>query len=130
MKAKETLVTVDRDFVRSGSKSYAVNKINTVEVRQRRPYGAYNWIVWAVIASVFLYYTYDTAHKIDLGLAWPLFLAALVYWFAFRSWKRAKIVEYDLYLVTSSGAVQATKSRDSQAIFALRERIEKAISGS
>jgi hypothetical protein len=33
-----SLVSVDRDFARFGSKSYAINKINTVEVRERKPH--------------------------------------------------------------------------------------------
>lgn len=31
-------VSVDRDFARFGSKSFAINKIHTVEVRARRPH--------------------------------------------------------------------------------------------
>ena len=29
-------ITVDNDFARFGSKSYAINKINSVEVRERK----------------------------------------------------------------------------------------------
>lgn len=34
----ENSVSVDRDFARFGNKSYAINKINSVEVRQHHPH--------------------------------------------------------------------------------------------
>lgn len=30
---------IDDDFARFGAKSYAINKINSVDVRERQPYG-------------------------------------------------------------------------------------------
>lgn len=58
-----------------------------------------------------------------------IFLCALFGWLAYRAWKRSKIVEYQLYLVTSSGAVQAIKSEYASMIDGLRDRIERAMAG-
>jgi hypothetical protein len=47
---EDVQVSVDRDFARFGGKSYAINKINTVEVRQRHPNGKTGMFVAGLIA--------------------------------------------------------------------------------
>ena len=47
---------------------------------------------------------------------------------AHHLWKRSKIVEYQLFLMTSSSSAQAYTTRDEDEIIALREAIEEAMS--
>eukprot|EP00456_Euglypha_rotunda_P014398 TRINITY_DN14515_c0_g1_i1.p3 TRINITY_DN14515_c0_g1~~TRINITY_DN14515_c0_g1_i1.p3 ORF type:complete len:107 (+),score=20.44 TRINITY_DN14515_c0_g1_i1:876-1196(+) len=46
-------VSVDKDFARFGSKSYAINKINTVDVRERKPYGQLGMFIFGVLCFIF-----------------------------------------------------------------------------
>jgi hypothetical protein len=48
---------------------------------------------------------------------------------AFLAWKKSQVVEYQLFLMTSSSEAQAITSQDSEMIFGLRHRIEQAIAG-
>ncbi len=119
---REGLVTVDQDFARFGSKSYAINKINTVDVRSRKPYG------WGVmILGVF-------AVIIGFGLT-PLSLFAAVLLIAgglvvvFLGWQRSQTIVYDLFLKTSSNDVQAYETRDEDEVVRLRVAVEKAMMG-
>jgi MYXO-CTERM domain-containing protein len=54
-----------------------------------------------------------------------LLFGALALWF----WRRSKIVEYQLFLMTSSSEAQAISSRDPAMIDTLRDRIESAMAG-
>jgi len=52
-----------------------------------------------------------------------LFFGALTYW----AWQRHKIVEYSLYLTTSSSEAQALATRDESQVLELRDALETAI---
>ena len=119
-------VTVDRDFARFDNKSFAINKINTVEVRSRRPYSPNAHVAWGLMALISLMlFSSGTAG----GIVFALLLCGFFAFLAFRAWKRSKVVEYQLFLVTSSGAVQAIKSEDVSMIDGLRNKIERAMAG-
>lgn len=118
----EIAVTVDRDFARFGSKAYAVNKINTVDVTYRHPYPRQATFGWGLLALMSL-----LVFAVSASLA--LALCAFLCFLAYRAWQRSKIVEYTLVLVTSSHSVQAIKSRDSAFIQDIRDRIERAMAG-
>ncbi|MAS03340.1 MAG: hypothetical protein CL534_01335, partial [Ahrensia sp.] len=45
--------SVDKDFVRVGDKSYAINKINSVEVRTTTQKGSRAYIAFWIIAGLF-----------------------------------------------------------------------------
>lgn len=117
-------VSVDRDFARFGSKSYAINKINTVDVEQHRPHSRNAAIVWgflALLTAAFL-----AGGGVSIGL---VALFAFFAFMAWKAWQQSSIVEYRLVLATSSGSVQAVKSRDVDFIFDTRRQIEQAIAG-
>jgi hypothetical protein len=59
------------------------------------------------------------------GVVLALFFGTLALWF----WQRSRIVEYQLFLMTSSSEAQAISSRDGVLIDRLRNRIEQAMSG-
>lgn len=124
----EIPVTIDGDFARFGSRSFAINKINTVDVEKRHPHRRDAAIVWAFFAALALVWLAGVGLK-DANGGLALLAAAFCAWMAWRAWQRSKIVEYQLMLATSSGAVQAIKSRDAGFIFDTRRQIEAAIAG-
>ena len=129
----EIAVSVDRDFARFGSKAYAINKINTVDVTAKRPHSQNAFFGWGLLAAISLLIFAGGAGEKDPnasgGIALAVFLCALFAFLAYRAWKRSKIVEYYLVLVTSSHSVQAIKSLDSAFIQDIRDRVERAIAG-
>lgn len=124
-------VSVDRDFARFGSRSFAINKINTVEVRARRPHGQNAFFGWGLLAAItlLLFAGGDRGPAARGGTVFAIIFAGLFGFLAFRAWKRSKIVEYQLFLMTSSQAVQAIRSEDASMIDGLRDRIERTMSG-
>lgn len=124
--SKDMRVSIDRDFARFGNKSFAINKINTVEVVSRRPYSQNAFFGWGLLAAISLLLFVGGSVAASL-LA--LLLVAFFSFLGFRAWQRRKILEYQLFLVTSSGAVQAIKSEDSSMIAGLRDKTEQAVAG-
>lgn len=119
----EIPVSVDRDFARFGSKSYAINKINSVDVRSRHPHGQGAMFVFGLLTLIFVIYASDGGGALSWALA--ALLGGLSYW----AWRRSKIIEYQLFLMTSSSEAQAISSRDGAMIDSLRDRIERAMTG-
>jgi len=123
-------VSVDRDFARFGAKSYAINKINSVEVRERRPFGQGAMFVWGLLALMCgLSFLGQLSDGLTGAGLFTLILGTLFGYLAYRSWLRSKIVEYQLFLMTSSSEAQAISSRDGSMIGRLRDRIERAMAG-
>lgn len=122
-KQGELSVSVDRDFARFGGKSYAINKINTVEVRKRYPFGSGPMVVAGLITIICFFAALGGggAGAILLGFLF----AALTYW----GWRRSQVIEYQLFLMTSSSEAQAISSLDGEMISKLRDRIERAMTG-
>lgn len=121
--AGEVSVSVDRDFARFGSKTYAINKINSVDVRSRHPYGQGMMFACGLLTLISVIYATGGAG----GGAWAfaMVFAGLTFWF----WRRSRILEYQLFLMTSSSEAQALTSRDPGLIDSLRHRIEQAMAG-
>ena len=111
-------ISVDRDFARFGKKAYAINKINTVDVRSSRPHGQSGIVLWTFGALICLFFG---------PVGWLLALCCLG--LAYYAWKLSKIIEYGLFLRTSSSEAQALTSRDEEYILSLREHIEAAMAG-
>jgi hypothetical protein len=124
-------VSVDQDFARFGSKSFAINKINTVDVRAHRPHSQNAWFGWGLLAAIclLLFVGGEQGSSAGGGTNAAAFLCLVFAILAFRAWERSKIIEYQLLLMTSSQAVQAIKSEDPEMIDGLRDRIECAIAG-
>jgi hypothetical protein len=114
-------VSVDNDFARFGSKSYAINKINSVEVRSERMGSDLPWIICGAIAAICGFAFLGDPNPGSLigglifgGLAYLLF-------------KSAQRYNHKLYLMTSSSEVQALQSQDKSEIDQLRNAIEAAM---
>lgn len=120
-------VTIDEDFARFGAKSYAINKINSVEVRERAPHQRGGAIIAGVIGGLLVISGLgqgagpDGFNTTTIGIG-AVFLA-ITYW----QWQRSKIREYQLFLMTSSSETQAYVSTDVNEIADLRSQIETAM---
>jgi hypothetical protein len=127
----EIPVSIDRHFARFGTKSYAISKINTVDVTAKRPYSQNAFFGWGLLAliSILAFTGEQTGAGTSNGTAVGVFLFALFGFLAYRAWKRRNIVDYYLMLVTSSHSVQAIKSRDPTFIDSVRDKIERAMTG-
>jgi hypothetical protein len=125
----EIAVTVDKDFARFGSKAYAINKINSVDVTYHHPHNRHAPLLWGMAALV-LVLTGIGGGSDDGGIMPGVILIGIFCGFmAWRAWHRSKIREYRLMLATSSGSVQAVTSRNEDFIFEIRQRLERAIAG-
>jgi hypothetical protein len=124
------VVQIDAKFARFGSKSYAINKINSVDVRSHRPHSERVTFVAGLLALIFLLAAMGSMSAPDGNPAIYLVLAALCGFWAYRAWLRSKIVEYQLFLMTSSSEAQAFVTRDRDEVFTLRQRIEEAMAAS
>lgn len=122
-------VSVDRDFARFGGKSYAINKINSVEVRERRPHGGGAMMLWGLLTFIFAITLLQSLKEPSSGTFWGVVLTALFGFLAYRAYLNTKLVEFQLFLMTSSSETEAITSRDGQMIDALRNRIESAMAG-
>jgi len=122
-------VSVDAHFARFGEKSYAINKINSVEVRRRQPHGQGAAIGWGLLSLIFGLSFLGSLSNPNGGTVVTLTLAVIFGYLAYRAWLRSKIIEHQLFLMTSSSEAQAIVSQDGAMVNGLRERIERAMAG-
>lgn len=113
-------ISVDLNFARFGNKSYAINKINTVEIRERQPYGQGLAVLFGIITLICLISIFSGSAGAAVGV---ILFGALTWW----AWKRHKIREYDLFLMTSSASTQAYITRDQDEVLGLRDAVETAM---
>ena len=120
-------VTVDEHFARFGSKSYAISKITSVDMREdiRSNTGSLValFVLGGVLGLVSLPLIADLAF-VGFMLAMA---ACLCIYFGIRSSQAEPFRLYTLMLSTSAGEVQATTSQDVDAINELRGEIEARI---
>lgn len=120
-------VLVDDDFARFGAKSYAINKINSVEVRERSPHGQGGATVAAIIGGLLVISGFGQGAGPD-GVNGATVIIGLVFLgIAYWQWQRSKIREYQLFVMTSSSEAQAFVSRDAHEVAELRSQIEGAM---
>ena len=118
-------ISIDDHFARFGGKSFAINKINSVEVREQRTPGNKVYVIWWIIAAVLALGALPDGTWALLALA---IFAALVGWSKWRS--RNPVSTYSLYLVTSSSEAQACQTSDKAEVERLRDAVESAIARS
>jgi hypothetical protein len=120
-------VTVDNDFARFGSKSYAMNKINSVEVREKQPHGKGAAYAWFAIGLFILIGALGSMASPEGPSGGMFVVAAICLGLGYWQWQRAKIREYHLFLMTSSSEAQAFITRDEAEVMGLRDGIEAAM---
>jgi hypothetical protein len=114
-------VTVDPKFVRVGAKSYPINKIDSVEVQYKYPYSKNAFFFWGLVGVICV----ASMSSVSTGTAVLLLLATVgCAVISYQSWRRSKIKEFMLLLVTASGQSQLLASRDEKYVFDLRDQIE------
>lgn len=123
-------VLIDDKFARFGAKSYAINKINSVEVRRRRPHGQGAAYFWGLLALIFGIGALNKFSDLNGNGFVGLIIAALCGWLAYKSYLKSQIEEFDLFLMTSSSEAQAFTTRDASQVENLRDRIERAMAAS
>lgn len=116
------VVSVDAHFVRVGTKSYAVDKIGSIDVRNRFVKGSSGYVVLWVLAALCA-----VLALINLSGGW--FVLALILGIAglpsFR--KRHSHTFFGLVLLTNAGETQAFESTDGEEIMDIRDAIERAM---
>lgn len=115
------IVSIDNDFARFGSKSYAINKINSVEVRQKQPYGSVLFLICGLIS--FIAFMSWLKSKETTPIVVAVIFLGLAYW----RWTLTKVRNYYLFLMTSSSETQAYVTRDEEQVTSLRDQIENAM---
>jgi hypothetical protein len=121
-------ITIDDKFARFGSKSYAINKINSVDVRKKVVHGeTLHWFLWGGAAVILLL----CLGPFRDGLIICLIVAGVMALFGYFSWERREEQRfYSLFLTTSSAENQAFISQNREDVHRLRDEIEEAISRS
>ncbi|GEM_PF-925487 len=120
-------VVVEDHFVRFGSKSYALNKINSVDVTvSRKISSAWLWLI--LLGVVFLLFALGQYQTGGSGAALVLLIMGGFFIYSGIQSHKNRITEtYHLMFATSSGEAQATKTKDGEAVQELRRVIEAAI---
>jgi hypothetical protein len=127
------IVSVDDKFARFGETAYAINKITSTSVHERKIKGAKGWLIWLPLA---LFFTLPMLVMLVVpmtdkgGTVGVMAIPVVVFWLlTIRSWRRRKAtMRYSLMLVTSAQQVQAMETEDLPEIQKLRSAIEQAMS--
>ena len=118
-------ITIDDKFARFGSKSFAINKITSVDVRSKRKTGSRGFIFWFGLAAISAIVALTVGPAANVVLA---ALAAIPGWFSWRH--RHPSYTYLLFLVTSGNETQAFATTDRDEVQRLRSALEEAMSRS
>lgn len=119
-------VTVDDNFARFGAKSYAINKITSVEVRKHERHKS-GWLFFAIFGGLILIVGLGQLTKDGGQSAATIALGALMLVPAYFLHRSRVVRSFELFLATAAGEVQATKSENGDAIEELRQAIELRI---
>ena len=119
-------ISVHDHFARFGGKAYAINKINSVEVRSHAPPEKTGWIWFSIFAAIF---GVAGVPQIANGNgAGGLIFAGLLGGCAFIAYQNRRITpSHKLFLMMSNSEAQVCESSDLGHIQALRGAIEQAI---
>ncbi|QCB39179.1 hypothetical protein E5554_15915 [Sphingobium sp. PAMC28499] len=130
MAYKDGDISVDEHFARFGKKSYAINKINSVEVRETVKKGSQAYVLWWLLMALFFFSAYGSAPVAQESAATFALIGAFFAFIGWRSFsKRHPTPLYHLYLMTSSSEAQALTTTDESVIDKLRNEIEWAMTG-
>ena len=125
-------VEVDDKFARFGSKSFAINKITSVDVRKEVTPAKQTFALLYAAAAVFLLFALNAALERDVANLPVLVGVALACGFIGYRLQRAARPStlYRLFLVTSGSETQALSTNDVAYIRDLRASIEDAMAAS
>jgi hypothetical protein len=109
-------VTVDRDFARFGSKSYAIDKITSTDVKTTHPYSGCG--IGLMLVALFCLFLAIGGFKAGIFIALAGGVAAI--WLMMRQ-------SFSLVIVTSASEVNAYQSTDKDLISTVKEAVETAM---
>lgn len=115
-------ITVDENFARFGSKSFAIDKVNSVEVRRQKVGNP-----WAVVATVIALVCLLIVLPDPGGSPVALILLLVFGFAAFYGYKNPPKDKIHLYRITSSSEAQAFESTNGDEVLDLRDAIENAM---
>lgn len=115
-------VSVDQHFVRVGSKSYAVDKIGSIDVRNRVVRGSAAYVVWWAIAGLAAIPAVMNQNGVWFVIALLAGIGGLP---SYR--KRNSHTYFSVVLLTNAGEAQAFESTSSEEIMDIRDAIETAM---
>lgn len=121
-------ISVDENFARFGKKSYAINKINSVEVRETVKKGSQAYVLWWLLMALFLFAAFGSAAVAKESAVTFTLIAAFFAFIGWRSFQKRKPTPlFHLFLMTSSSEAQALTTTDESIIDKLRHEIERAM---
>jgi hypothetical protein len=120
-------VSVDDKFARFGSKSFAINKITSIDVRSEVTPADTSWKGLAAVAGLLIIVAIFNLQMAPLCVL----IALVVGYFAWLGYKKSMIkTVHRLFVVTSGSEVQAYETSDGNEIGDLRSALEDAMSAS
>lgn len=123
-------VSVDRAFARFGSKSFAINKITSVDVRSSEKPGAKGFYFFWGVAILFALSGIAQVVQLQNGVL-PLLMALFCGFFGYLSYlKRRAVITYRLFLHTAGSEAQAYETKNEREITSLRTALESAMAQS
>ena len=121
-------VSVDNDFARFGAKSYAINKITSVEIREVKDTKGGCAIAAFGLLSLGCALTALGQAASNFGEAIGyLLVAALFGYITYTLIQKAKRITYQLFLITAASEQQAYESLNRQDVYGLRDEVEAAM---
>lgn len=122
-------ISIDADFARFGGKSYAINKINSVEVREQRTDTNNSQIVLGIVGALIAFSGLGMLPS-NLGAAAMFVIIGVgMVGLAIYFHRQPAQYLYTLFITTSSAEAQAMQTRDRKDAFELRDAIEAAVTG-
>ncbi len=115
-------VSVDEHFFRIDGKSYAIDKINSVDIRSKPKTGFSSVVATAVLTFLAAMWFFNDPGWFS---AIATLLLGLMTWV---SWGERNKRIYSLFLMTSSSENQAVTTEDHDDILRIRSAIERAMS--
>jgi hypothetical protein len=109
-------VVVDRDFARFGSKSYAIDKITSTDVKTTHPYSGCG----IALLLVALFCLFLAIGGFKAGIFMGLAGGAAAIWLMTRE-------SFSLLIVTSASELSAYQATDKELIFTIKEAVEDAM---
>ena len=121
-------VSIDNDFARFGAKSYAINKITSVEVREVRDKNNGCLVaLFGFIAVVMGVTGLGNLLRSPNEAIMSLLVAALFGYLTYTMVKKGRQITYHLFLITSSSEQQAYTTSNRDDVYDLRDQIEGAM---
>ena len=117
-------ICIDNDFARFGAKSYAIDKIYSLEVRRQKAFQPWQWLIGIAAVIVGIGLTDFSAIGAWIGRL-ALFIGMVAAWYYF--YKHPNLDKLSLFFMTSSSEAQAFQTTDISDIKSLQSAIEQAM---